>query len=274
MAAVDLEGDAGDEPGLLGAQEGDDGAEVGGVADAGRAGALAAVQRQQAVGGVGARQHRVHGHAVAGHLGGERLEEAGGAGPGGVREDQHPNGLLHGDRRDGDDPSPPPLAHRRHRRLAHGDDRQEVELERRPVGVERRRLEGARRRTAGVRDQDVRVRPQRARRRRRRTRSHPKGWTTSATRPVWPVARQRRHGVVDPGPVPAADGHPRTLGRQCLRRRQPEAGRSRRDRGRPAPDAQIHGGRSVWVAFTAASPLEASGRPFAPILDCGCPRDR
>ncbi len=60
--------------GLLGAEEGDDGAEVGGIAeppgrDRGRGSRrVAAVQLDEAVGGVEAGQHRVHGHAVGGDL--------------------------------------------------------------------------------------------------------------------------------------------------------------------------------------------------------------
>ena len=87
-AAVDGDGGAGDEAGLVAAEEGDDGAEVLGPADgaggdaaaAGRE--VAAVEAAQPVGVVRAGQHRVHGDAVGGDLEGQRLEEAGDARPG------------------------------------------------------------------------------------------------------------------------------------------------------------------------------------------------
>ena len=48
-------------------------------------------------------------------------------------------GWRTGDRRDGDDPAPPARLHRGHGGLAHGDHRQQVEVECGLVGVERRR---------------------------------------------------------------------------------------------------------------------------------------
>ena len=64
-------------------------------------------------------------------------------------------GLAHRDRRDGHDPAPALLLHRRHGGLAHGDGRQQVQLQRRRVGVEGGRREVAGRRAAGVGHEDV-----------------------------------------------------------------------------------------------------------------------
>src|SRR3954451_24679016 len=77
-AAVDGEGGAGDEPGVLAAEEGGEHAEVLGAGEVpgghrgGRSAEVVAVQAPQAVGLVRARQHRVDRHAVPGDLAGQR----------------------------------------------------------------------------------------------------------------------------------------------------------------------------------------------------------
>ena len=75
-AAVDVDLGAGEELRLLAAQEGDDGAEVVGVAHPHVLGAPARVQRLDPLRPVRAGLHRVDGDALLGDLAGQRLQEA------------------------------------------------------------------------------------------------------------------------------------------------------------------------------------------------------
>src|SRR5438067_13538613 len=83
--AVDLEGGAAHEPGRLRAEEGDDPAEVGGVAHPRVAGIT---KRGHALGGVEPGAREVHSYAVAEQIGGRRLGPRPEARAGGVGERQ------------------------------------------------------------------------------------------------------------------------------------------------------------------------------------------
>ena len=235
---------AGDEPGVLAAQEGDDPAEVAGVADeSGRdarrrsCGERVAVQGGDPAGGVQPGLDRVHGDPVAGDLGGHGLEERGGAGAGGVRQDQVGHRLTDRQRGDRHHPTPAGGTHRRDRRLAHADDAHQVEVDRRRIAVHRRGLEVPGRRPSGVGDEDVDATEGLVR---RGDEGRASGRIGDVLGDRQAPAADARRGVLDARLVTSADRHRDTVRGQGLCAGEAESGGSGGDRGAPSGDAEIH----------------------------------
>ena len=132
---------------------------------------------------------------------------------------------------------PPALLHRRHGGLAHRDDRQQIQIERRRIGVDGRRGKGSRRWPTSIRNQDV----DRA--------ECLSGIVDETSRTVggrhvgndrYTTMTDRLRGRRQAVGISAADRHVDAFGREGDRRCQAESGCGCRHGGAPTADAEFH----------------------------------